>query len=86
MLVVEKISEGGELEITKSEPAVDDIYRLVRNGDFETAILKMSTNKNYQKEAFEIWIEDTRAEKTFNKQMAKIKALTLGEMKAESIR
>lgn len=86
MLVVEKIGEGGELEMTNPEPSVDDIYRLVRDGDFETAILKMTANKNYQTEAFEIWIEDTRAEKIFNKQMAKIKALTLGEMKAEALK
>lgn len=86
LLVVEKISEGGELEMTRTEAPVDDIYRLVRDGEFEAAALKMSANKNYQTEAFEIWIEDTRAEKTFNKQMAKIKALTLGEMKAETLR
>lgn len=86
LLVVEKISEGGELEMARTEAPVDDIYRLVRDGEFEAAVLKMSTNKNYQTEAFEIWIEDTRAEKTFNKQMAKIKALTLGEMKAEALR
>ena len=86
LLVVEKIGEGGELEMARSEPPVDDIYRLVRDGEFEAAVLKMNANKNYQTEAFEIWIEDTRAEKTFNKQMAKIKALTLGEMKAEALR
>lgn len=86
ILVVEKIGEGGELEIAKQESPVDDVYRLVRDGDFETAVLKMTANKSYQTEAFEIWIEDTRAEKIFNKQMAKIKALTLGEMKAENMK
>lgn len=86
ILVVEKIGQGGELEIAKQESTVDDVYRLVRDGDFETAVLKMTANKNYQTEAFQIWIEDTRAEKIFNKQMAKIKALTLGEMKADIIK
>lgn len=86
ILVVEKISEGGELEMLKQESPVDDVYRLVRDGDFDTAVLKMTANPSYQTEAFEIWIEDTRAEKIFNKQMAKIKALTLGEMKAEALK
>ena len=86
MLVVEKIGEGGELELSRPEPSIDDVYRLVRDGDFETAVLKMTADKNYQTEAFEIWIEETRAEKIFNKQMAKIKALTLGEMKAETLK
>ena len=86
ILVIEKIGEGGELEIVKQESPIDDVYRLVRDGDFETAVLKMTANPSYQKEAFEIWIEDTRAEKIFNKQMAKIKALTLGEMKAEALK
>lgn len=86
MFVVEKIGEGGEFELPRPEPAIDEVYRLVRDGDFETAVLKMTADKNYQTEPFEIWIEETRAEKVFNKQMAKIKALTLGEMKAETLK
>jgi len=86
MFVIEKIGEGGEVELARQETPVDDIYRLVRDGDFETATLKMTTDKKYQTEPFEIWIEDTRSEKIFNKQMAKIKALTLGEMKSEIIK
>ena len=86
MLVIEKIGQDAEIEVQRVETPVDDIYRLVRDGDFESAVLKMSANPNYQTEAFEIWVEDTRAEKIFNKQMAKIKALTLGEMQTEIIK
>ncbi|MBR2299788.1 MAG: hypothetical protein IJ870_04355 [Alphaproteobacteria bacterium] len=83
LVVIEKIKEPTEKTVRKD---VDEVYRLVRNGDFETAIVKMNTDPKYQTENFEIWIEDVRAEKVFDKEMAKIKSMTLGAMKLENLK
>ena len=65
---------------------IDEVYRLVREGDFETAMLKMDSDPKYQTEGFEIWKEEVRSEKVFEQEMSKIKALTLGAMKTESMK
>lgn len=65
---------------------IDEVYRLVREGDFETAMLKMDSDPKYQTEGFEIWKEEVRSEKIFEQEMSKIKALTLGAMKTESMK
>lgn len=69
-----------------SEILSDEVYRFVREGDFDAAMLKMEKDQKYQTEDFEIWKEQVRAEKTFNQEMSKIKALTLGAMKTESLK
>lgn len=87
LIVVERIKEPGEIaEENENASDFDEVYRLVRNGEFETAILKMNVNPKYQTENFEVWIEEVRAEKVFDKEMSKIKALTLGVMKAQDLK
>ena len=87
LITIERISANNSLDFEENtDTATDDVYRLVINADFETAILKMSANPKYQTEAFQIWAEDVQAEKIFDKQMAKIKALTLSAMKVESLK
>lgn len=83
LIVIEKISSDDAFDFNEI-PLTDDVYRSVLDGDFETAILKMSVNPKYQTEAFQIWVEDAQSEKMFDKQMAKIKALTLSAMKLET--
>jgi len=86
LLIIEKISDDEQLiAYENNDTSTDDVYRLVRNGDFETALLKMSTEPKYQTEAFQIWAEDVVSEKIFDKQMSKIKALTLSAIKMESL-
>ena len=87
LIVIEKIKEPGEIETTQEQvEEIDEVYRLVRNGEFETAILKMNATPKYQTESFGVWIEEVRSEKVFDREMAKIKALTLGTMKTESLK
>ncbi len=64
----------------------DDVYQLVQEGNFDQAIVKMNSTKKYQTENFEIWIEEVRAHNNFSLQIEKIKALTLGTLKAEILR
>jgi len=80
MVIVETIKTEDE------EKAGDEVLRLVQNGDFETAILKMNAEPKYQTEQFEVWIENVRVKKVFDQEIAKIKALTLGVMKTENIK
>ena len=84
-LIVIEIIEKDDQKIEKKS-AEDKVYQLVQAGEFEAAALKMNTDTKYQTEAFQIWIEDVRAEKVFNAQINKIKALTLGLMKAENLK
>lgn len=86
LIVIEKNGEAGELDLTVEKDPTDEVYRLVRNGEFETAILKMNVDQKYQTEQFSIWIEEVRSEKVFDREMEKIKALTLGNMKTETLR
>jgi len=87
LVVIEKIQEPSEINISEEKTdGVDDVYRLVRSGEFEAAILKMNANPAYQTEKFGIWIEEVRSEKVFDREMEKIKALTLGVMKTENLR
>ena len=73
-------------EETESQNAQNAVLALVQKADFDLAILKMETDSFFQTEAFEIWKEDVRAKKIFNAEISKIKALTLGQMKAETIK
>ena len=86
LIVIEKAGEAGEIDLTMEKDPTDEVYRLVRNGEFETAILKMNVEQKYQTEQFSIWIEEVRSEKVFDREMEKIKALTLGSMKTETLR
>ena len=83
LVVIEKTNAKSE---EGSELLADEVYRLVREGDFDAAMLKMEKDQKYQTEDFEIWKEQVRSEKTFNQEMNKIKALTLGAMKTESLK
>ena len=73
-------------EETETQDTQHTVLALVQKADFDLAILKMETDSFFQTEAFEIWKEDVRAKKIFNAEISKIKALTLGQMKAESIK
>ncbi len=81
LVVIEKTNDK-----EKNILLIDEAYRLVREGDFELAMLKMENNPKYQTEGFEIWKEEVRSEKVFNQEMNKIKALTLSAMKTESLK
>ena len=84
LIIVEKTDKNGKT--SQDEKFSDDVCRLIRKGDFETAVLKMNADPKYQTEQFAIWIEDARAEKVFDREMEKIRALTLGNMKTESMK
>ena len=73
-------------EETQPQNAQSAVLALVQKADFDLAILKMETDSFFQTEAFEIWKEEVRAKKIFNAEISKIKALTLGQMKAEQIK
>jgi len=73
-------------EETLPQNAQNTVLSLVQKADFDLAILKMETDSFFQTEAFEIWKEEVRAKKIFNAEISKIKALTLGQMKAEQIK
>ena len=81
LVIVEKTDDTDDA----SEYVTDAVYALVQDGDFEGAIVKMNAEPKYQTEAFGIWAEETRAEKNFEEQLNKIRALTLGLMKANEL-
>ncbi len=84
LVVIKKRQKSAE-EIV-AENMKDDIFALVQKGEFESAIVKMNAEPKYQTEAFEIWIEETRAEKNFIEQLNKIRALTLSMMKSTELK
>ncbi len=82
LIVIEKVTDDEKIE---EEYMKDAVYALVQQGRFEEAILKMNNEPKYQTEAFEIWIDQTRAKDNFVEQLNKIKAQTLALIKSSDL-
>ncbi len=82
LIIVRKIETHNNKQITPEERVLE----LVQKGEFNVAMLKMEVEPKFQTEEFEIWKENVRSYNVFCQELSKIKAQTLGLMKAEGIK
>ncbi len=83
LIIIEKHQkEENPKEDTRS---TDEVYQLVKRGEFDLAVQKMAQNPFYNAEAFANWRSQVRARVDFAAALRRIQALTLGVMKAENL-
>lgn len=82
LVSIEKIKKQNQETVTPEE----EVLKLVEDGKFDEAILKMEPLTFFQTENFEIWKESEHRKNQFENVMEKIKANMLGALKTEILK